>query len=357
MMKALHLQLSKDGEVISSSWQEQLPEATKKLFYIIIHDKEPTKIKGAATFLREVICRYGRKNARIGFKFPLHVYSDEELITWGNFAKISKLGAVYLHTLVKDETLDIIAINRQELVYVIDNDHWTKESFLEALPQIFLQSIFLFRWAIPLSLKIEQDFPIEDEWRTFATFMNGYTHNSVYFRNVMTFSGAIYMKYIYDKLQIPEKIELFSFIRDNLYPLFEFLNDVEYVRIVEGKFIPHRYSWTQVDRFGGLGGAAARAEWEKRRREREDVYNYAEDLVITDFIGGKAMENYTNQEIFEKVTSYQQQIKEIMSADTFVLDERIGNLFTKISEMQEVCKHEFHDGICIYCSKGGGDEE
>ena len=60
----------------------------------------------------------------------------------------------------------------------------------------------------------------------------------------------------------------------------------------------------------------------------------------------------TNQEIFTRVTSACEELDELLSdMDVFTFNPRVAELEKEIEELQSKCKHEFHDGICVYCSK------
>lgn len=55
-------------------------------------------------------------------------------------------------------------------------------------------------------------------------------------------------------------------------------------------------------------------------------------------------------EIHAQVVEKNRQIKELLTPDSFVLNEAVRDLLDEIRSLQSVCKHEFDEkGRCIYC--------
>lgn len=55
-------------------------------------------------------------------------------------------------------------------------------------------------------------------------------------------------------------------------------------------------------------------------------------------------------EIHARVVEKNKQIKELLTPDSFVLNEAVRDLLDEIRSLQSVCKHDFDEqGHCIYC--------
>lgn len=144
MMKAVHFRLSRDGETLATNWDKQMqPRDKNKVAHFICHDLNLTNICGAYEAIDSIAAEYGRKNFRLGFKFPLRIYSVDELLKWGSVTKTPGVSNAYLYTLMPDEALVELTYFKQQFTYLITNDYWTRETFIGALPKILIQAIFL----------------------------------------------------------------------------------------------------------------------------------------------------------------------------------------------------------------------
>lgn len=57
------------------------------------------------------------------------------------------------------------------------------------------------------------------------------------------------------------------------------------------------------------------------------------------------------EEIKEKIDANNQMIEDLMTPNTFVLNNAILNLLKENERLQEQCTHKFEKGYCIYCYK------
>ena len=65
-------------------------------------------------------------------------------------------------------------------------------------------------------------------------------------------------------------------------------------------------------------------------------------------------EKFTQQEIKEKIDEINKKIEECFYPNQFTLNGEIMQLTRQIVELQDVCEHDYKDGICIYCYKAKG---
>lgn len=144
MMKAVHFRLDDGNGNLIPHWDKQMVPQTKgKVAHFICHDVDLASIRGAYDVIDSVAAEYGRKNFRLGFKFPLHIQTADELLHWGSVTKTPHVSNAYLYTLMPDEVLAELTYFKQQFTYLITNEFWTRETFIEALPKILIQAIFL----------------------------------------------------------------------------------------------------------------------------------------------------------------------------------------------------------------------
>lgn len=278
LMSACHLRMSLDGEGVSEFWDKQLIEKRKgRLTNVILHDKEVTKVRDSYKLLEHIRKYYGMKSTKIGFKFPLIVTNNDSALLWGRFEKTIGVSNIHFHDLIEDEVLEDISLTKQRLTYVINNRYWTLSKFINEFPRILLQGMFLSKWAIPLLLKIEDDFLLPNEWHQMVNAFNAYIKNCVAYRNTLVFSAFTYMKYCYLDLQKEEKVHLFKYIKEEQPDLFNFLYNVEYVTFEKNRFVPHMYTWGEIEEGGGYGGYY----YQKGQKNKKVIEDYSYGELIT----------------------------------------------------------------------------
>lgn len=283
MIEGCHLRISLDGETINKDWSKQLLVSENRVRNVILHDKDAAHIKDSLDLLQDVCLHYGRRNVRLGTKFPLIVRTDEELLTWGRIYKAPELNNMYLEDIMSNETMYALTDYKQQLTYLINNRYWTIEKFINGLPKIFLQGIFLSQYSIPILLKIDKDFLVDEEWHRFVDFLNSYFRIRIIYRNSLVFGAHAYCKHCYNALQREEKIKMFQFIRDNQPILFDFLYDVEEAHYNNGELTPELFSWEEIEKRGGYGGYEYRKKRLLQEEAERNVLNY-EDFILPEYL-------------------------------------------------------------------------
>lgn len=280
MLNATHMRISVDEKTISPFWRTQLPpRENNRVKHVILHDKEIGRVKHASDLLLELDNFYGRDKARLGFKFPISVYDNEGVLTWGQLTKSPGISNIMIKDMVDDYALEEVSIYRQQFTYDITGEYWTEERFIEKIAHIFLQGAFLARWNVPMQLRIEEGLLTHSLWYDFAELFNAYLRSSAMYRNSLVFSLFVFTKYVYLSLQRHEKIELFGFLQEFVPELFELAYHLEYVTFDGHDFIPHHYSWKEVSDFGGYGGYYYREGRKAEERKMLSEYNYAEVIA------------------------------------------------------------------------------
>ena len=62
-------------------------------------------------------------------------------------------------------------------------------------------------------------------------------------------------------------------------------------------------------------------------------------------------------EIRNKIDQNNKIIENILTPNTFVLNNTVSSLLEENSQLQEQCPHHFEEGFCIYCDKAQEDDE
>lgn len=254
MMKAQHLRLSLDGKTCFDQWEKQLlPPDEKRIPYFIFHDKDIVKVQDADQKIRYLWDKYGRRNSRFGFKFPLVMETEQDVERWANLPKIKDIANLVFHSLMPDELIESLSLTKQQITYYISNDNWTYEKLLQSISQILLQGIFLSSYSIPLLLKVDRNFIIPDEFRNFLFMLNDYFLMQIQYRFKAQLCPFTFCKYLYDRVERETKVAMFQFFKDNNPDFFDLLYHAESAIYQGGRIVPVHYTIEDVMSKGGFG--------------------------------------------------------------------------------------------------------
>lgn len=66
-----------------------------------------------------------------------------------------------------------------------------------------------------------------------------------------------------------------------------------------------------------------------------------------------SIENFTKDQldIYQKVRSIEDQLKEVCDPSVFVLNSEAYALLKELNTIQDTCKHVFEDGFCVICGR------
>lgn len=274
LTQACHVRLSLDGQHVFEDWEKQLLGGYENVRQIIFHDKNFSPNTEMRSALAYIAAKYGRKNVRIGSKFPVPLFNSDELLIWGQYPKAQHINNVLLMKLMSDEAIYQVRDAQQQLTYFIQEPEWTSKTFIEALPKIFMQAIFLSKFGSQILLKIDKNFPIEEEWKEMVKLYNSYIRSAVNYRDKLNFCCFVYCKYCYYALTRENKIALFRYIQEHNPELFDLFYNMELVRYENKHFVPHMYTYGEFQRGGGPGGFVYR--YRNQNKNRPEHFNYAE---------------------------------------------------------------------------------
>ena len=177
----IHLRLSLDGETLWNRFERQVPQ--RKANIIFLHDPDIGKIKDAPAAAKYLLEKYSREKegmANLGVKFPIGVVNINQFHEWNELPFTSDFFSIKIQNVLGDEEFaDLInscsKATATKIVYNIADVSSDKNHFvMNILPRIFKQAIFCCRQHKKILLNIEDDFPIENEWREVVTLLNLY---------------------------------------------------------------------------------------------------------------------------------------------------------------------------------------
>lgn len=244
MMTAEHCRLSLDGKTIWPNYSKQfkdLPKAKNLMF----HDYDLGAIQGSFEEIQKIL-RYARNDGwatRVGMKFPVQISKGEDLLKWTSLRPNSTFYSLRFNGVIDDDSfMKFISQNKEkacysQLEYYVDASSSGENDFIKnQLRKIFRQIIISRSYRINFLLKYSDGFFFDKRWEKVISLLNFY-HSSMfslpaagYFRKVpndtlFNFAEATtnYPADYYkgDVLTRHEIKEIFNFVRENYYPLFQ----------------------------------------------------------------------------------------------------------------------------------------
>lgn len=246
----IHLRLSLDGETIWNNFEKQIPN--KKANIIFFHDPDIGKIKDSPLVVKEILTKYSREKkgmANLGVKFPLGIDNIDDFHFWNQFTFNDNFFSLKIHRPLEDEEfVDLInssiKAKTSKIIYTIADVSSSKNDFIiNVLPKIFKQVIFCCRQHKKILLNIEDNFPIEEEWRDVVTLFN------LYMKAATSYTESVPALYVFCKNLKPKESmyknsvmckedarRLFSFVMEKQPELFKLFYECNLVKIINGRF-------------------------------------------------------------------------------------------------------------------------
>ena len=249
LVNNIHLRLSLDGDTIWDKFEKQIPD--KKTNILFLHDADVGKIEGAGDTVKYLAEKYSReknKMASIATKFPLSVKNINEYNFWNQFTFNSNFFSIKVRGPIGDEEFSEMIdysskAKTNKIIYTIADVSSTKNDFImNTLPKIFKQVIFCCRQHKKILLNIEDDFPIEKEWREVITLMNLYMSAAqsytavpaiyVFCKNLRSQEG----QYKNGIISREDARRIFLFVMEKQPELFKLFYECNEVKIINGGF-------------------------------------------------------------------------------------------------------------------------
>lgn len=243
MMTAEHCRLSLDGSTIWEDYPKQFKflAAARNL---MLHDYDLGKIKGSFEEVQKILSRARTDGwaTKVGMKFPVQISTGQELLNWASLNANSIFYSVkYNGVIDNDAFLEWIRYNRERQVftqmeYCITDGRYDPNEFVKnLLPQIFRQVIISRSYYVFFTLKYDEGFFPDPMWEKVIKLFNFY-HNSFASVGKAAFLNKIAGDTMFDFAKACDKVprgyygdqfikedvrEIFSFVRENNYPLFK----------------------------------------------------------------------------------------------------------------------------------------
>ena len=183
-----HMRLSLDGKTIWEDWESQLFN-DKRGFTVSFHDYNLNDIADAAEGVKEVLnlLKRGKREVYVSTKFPIQVDNDEDFLKWIDIPGSLNSFFIQYNGIMKDETVAEF-VNKKNITYssnvlynVLADYKNEKDFYMNQLPQIFKQVVFLRMNRMKFSLIYDDDFFISQEWLRLLQLFNCYASEGIGF--------------------------------------------------------------------------------------------------------------------------------------------------------------------------------
>ena len=263
LMTAEHGRLSLDGSSIWDSYMRQfkyLPAARD----LILHDYNLGAVEGSFEEVKKILSKARTDGwaTKIGMKFPVQVSTGRDLINWSTLNPNRTFYSIQFNGLVDNESwFEYVTRCRQRSIY-FNLDYWItrgteSQEFLvnEGMRRLLRQVILSRSQHIKFSLKYDDFYFFDRMWekviKLFQFYLTSLTSQkmAIYFKALPTDTVFDFAKAIMDKpyktygpeaMSKQEAREVFNFIRERNYPLFQDLYELSFNTLMEEK----TYDWS-----------------------------------------------------------------------------------------------------------------
>ena len=252
ILYATHVRLSLDGQSLIDFPYERLRPRHPS---VIFHDYDIASVPGAFELLQDISSR--RPSGlpyRIGNKYPINVYSYQDLKKW---LQLPPMGSCfylqYNGVLTDEEIIDLLEVpimGLRQMVYNFSYGYTNEEDFvIKALPQIYRQVLFLRSHKQKILLNIDTDFFQTRELQLLMKLIDCYygkSYNEFIKPQRETMYGycawrrRAYLEvlpWIHFKVSQEEMREAFQYIRRHNYEVFDMFYSTPNVIAKGGKLV------------------------------------------------------------------------------------------------------------------------
>ena len=240
MLSGEHLRLSLDSENIWSEYEKQI-QGNKKINSFTFYDYNISKIKDAPEAIEKLTYRHKGKFHPIFFKFPIQAIKAAELEPWFKFQHHSHKTVYIINNLPTDEDIAFFKeyqeiIKRKKVYYNISSNNNYK-TLIDNIHKLYLQMYFLRTIMAEVSLIYNDNFFVDEEWKTFIILLNHFIFSYYYnidkykrkgYNDFFTYVRRLFKrKKVVNNLTIEDVKKCFYFISQVNYPLFKDLYEYE----------------------------------------------------------------------------------------------------------------------------------
>ena len=259
ILNCAHMRLAPDSKNLLS-FEELKPQFENKVTGIFLHDYDLAGLKAYDLILqlqnqRKFCTKPGINPYPVGNKFPIRVYSSEELEKWYKIVTIPNAFFLEYYGYMSDKVLYHLCNENKrmarQIYYNVTHGCSTENEFLmDRLPKIFVQVLFLRMNNIRILLNYDEDFLKTKELRDFMELLNCWfsfqryesyaPHTQSLYKfcrdnSYFHYSNWSYLRLV--KLSVEEIRDSFQYIREHNYELFKKLYEWDEVKYKGGKII------------------------------------------------------------------------------------------------------------------------
>ena len=243
MQRAEHIRLSLDSATVWKDYEKQLRK-DKNCYGLIIHDYDAGAIDGGLELIENILPEVvaHKLGGRLGMKFPVQVYTEEELIRWLSLQPMGTYYSLCYHGLIEPDLMNkILEVSNYSKAYkqmsININNELTKDKPIDqSIHHIFRNIINLRTQRLIFPLIYDNSVFTDDNWKMVMQLINRYNHHLVlessksdYFPRVEPYETLYsYAQSAIKQYQINEPLlsidsirNIFQFVRENNYELFK----------------------------------------------------------------------------------------------------------------------------------------
>lgn len=253
---ATHFRISLDGKNIEKFPFDRLDKTHAG---VIFHDYDLGQIPQSIETMKEICSARQSRPYGIGNKFPINIYSVNDLLKWLELSPIPGLFYIQYNGVFTDEEIIYLVesglFNGRQLVYNFTYNCKDENEFvINILPIIYKQLLFLRRYHVKILLNIDEDFIVTKELKNLiillGSFFCRYNEDKIASqkRTLFHFCSNKRMAELQLKpwktkvcLTTEEMRECFQYIRKNNYEVFDMFYQIFNVKAEGGKLT---YDWS-----------------------------------------------------------------------------------------------------------------
>lgn len=258
ILNCAHMRLAPDS-------QNLLPfDSFKNYFYkgingIFLHDYDLAGLKAYDLILelqnqRHFVTRRGINPYPIGNKFPIKVYNSDEMEQWLRIVTIPNAFFLEYCGLMSARALYRLCnenkrMARQIYYNIAYGCSSENDFFLNRLPKIFIQALFLRKQGIKILLKYDDGLIVKTELKKFIELLNcllsfqwmeDFTpRRQTLYQFCLSNSKLHYTNWAFQNVTVTteEARDVFQFFRENNYDLFKMFYELDSIIYKEGELI------------------------------------------------------------------------------------------------------------------------
>lgn len=263
ILNCAHMRLAPDSHNLLT-FEQLKPNFENKVTGIFLHDYDLASLNACDLILelqnqRRFKTKFGINPYPVGNKYPIRIYNSDDLARWMKIVTIPNAFFLEYYGLMSDEVIyNLCNDNRRmarQIYYNISNGCTSEnEFFIQRLPKIFVQTLFLRKAGIKILLNYSDGFFVTPELEKFIQLLNCWL-SFKWQEGFMPLKQTLYafckdsnkLKYTNwayrtITLSLQEMRDVFQYIRETNYELFKMFYEWDSVVFEGGKF---KNEWTR----------------------------------------------------------------------------------------------------------------